>query len=64
MTDKQDRRHCFADIDIHSTEKFGLLCSPFQALQLVVSYHKERERAIGIIKAIIVRSHNNVACVL
>lgn len=35
MTDKQDRRQCYADIDIHSTEKFGLLCSPFQALQLV-----------------------------
>ena len=44
MSDKQDRRQCYADIDMQSTEKFGLLCSPFQALQLVVRRGKERER--------------------
>ena len=47
MSDKQDRRQCYADIDMQSTEKFGLLCSPFQALQLVVRRGKERERERG-----------------
>lgn len=47
MSDKQDRRQCYADIDMQSTEKFGLLCSPFQALQLVVRRGKERERGGG-----------------
>lgn len=37
MIGKQERRQCYADVDMSATEKFGSLCSPFQALQLLVS---------------------------
>ena len=35
MAGKHERRQYY-DVDINSTERFGLLCSPFQALQLLV----------------------------
>ena len=34
--DRFDRRSQFAEIDTKSMERFGHLCSPFQALQVVV----------------------------
>lgn len=36
MAGKHERRQYYADVDMNSTERFGLLCSPFQALQLLV----------------------------
>lgn len=36
MADRLERRTQFAEIDVRSTERFGSLCSPFQALHLPV----------------------------
>lgn len=35
MVGRQERRVQFADINVNSTERFGSLCSPFQALQIL-----------------------------
>lgn len=42
MAGKYERRQYYADVDMNSTERFGLLCSPFQALQLLVGEMNEQ----------------------
>lgn len=37
MKGKQERRQLYADIDLKRTQRFGTLCSAFQALQMPVS---------------------------
>ena len=37
MKGKQQRRQLYADIDLKRTQRFGTLCSAFQALQMPVS---------------------------
>ena len=37
MAGRYDRRAQYSEIDTKSVERFGHLCSPFQALQVVVS---------------------------
>ena len=37
MVGRYDRRTQFSEIDTKSTERFGHICSPFQALQVMVS---------------------------
>ena len=38
MMDRHERRSHFADIDSTLTERFGSLCSPYQALHMPVSW--------------------------
>ena len=33
----KERREVYSEIDLRSTQRFGAICSPFQALQLTVS---------------------------
>ena len=41
MADRQERRTQFAGIDLRTTERFGSLCSPFQALHVQVRYTEQ-----------------------
>lgn len=40
MKGKQERRQLYADIDLKRTQRFGTLCSAFQALQMPVSINQ------------------------
>ena len=37
MANKFERRQNYSEVNMKSTERFGLLCSPYQALQLLVN---------------------------
>ena len=37
MVGRHDRRVQYAGIDVKATQRFGSLCSPFQALRILVS---------------------------
>ena len=37
MRGRKERREVYSEIDLKSTQRFGAICSPFQALQLTVS---------------------------
>jgi len=41
MADRQERRIQFSGIDLSITERFGSLCSPFQALHVQVGYAEQ-----------------------
>ena len=42
MADRQERRTQFVGIDLRTTERFGSLCSPFQALHVQVRYTEQK----------------------
>ncbi len=37
MSDRHERRTQYSEINTRATQRFGTLCSPYQALQLLVS---------------------------
>ena len=37
MRGRKERREVYSEIDLKSTQRFGAICSPFQALQLTVN---------------------------